>query len=110
MEGTRLAYARLPHHCHNLPVAAFGQLQCFLQLLQLTLATDEAHQPPSGRDLQPRAQGTSALYFIDVDGLTDAFDLRRSQELKLKVTFGELVGVLAYHNRAAAGQTFHPRR
>src|SRR5439155_21844391 len=72
----RLADARFTYHADDLTMSCSGLFQCALQMLYFTLSPDKAGQPASSGDLQRRAEGTDADYFVHAERRTDAVDLR----------------------------------
>jgi hypothetical protein len=48
-----LAHPWLAYQCHHLAMAAPGQLQGLVEVIQFTIAPDEAGEPPEGSRSQP---------------------------------------------------------
>src|SRR5262245_32949978 len=89
MEQSRLPHPRFAHHTRDLPMSCFCLLQGSLQMLSLALPAHEPHQAALSGNLHPGAERPYPQHLINLDRLTDAFDLRCTQGLELKVTFGE---------------------
>src|SRR5438876_6383579 len=83
VEEPGLAHSRLTHHSHDLPVAALGQCQGFLQLPKLALTTDEPRQSAFSCHLELSPQRSYPEHFVDMNWFAYSFDLCRSQRFEL---------------------------
>ena len=84
----RFSHPRLPHHRDDLPMPLPGSRPGPVQVLQLALAADKAHQPAAGRHVQARPQWPHPHDLIDVHRRTDPVHLRRARRLEGKIPLG----------------------
>ena len=104
----RFPHPGLAHHRDRLPVARRGALERLGQLLQLTVASDEAGQPTGSTGLEPGPGRHGGGQLVDRCRGFQPLHGHRPERFDLNVAFGQLQGVAGDQRGAGFRHLLHP--